>query len=162
MRLLTLNYDPGTSWTGSVPAKPPLSRQSRIRVCLAHLWINRGTPSTPPSTQHMTGLLTYQYWATNGNPPLSGPGYHILLRRCRMPSRVLQTDLPPGRITSRGVIVSILSKTDTRAAYFYGWQMPVYSLATGPLNSRPLLQWLYRNQVNCCMTLPSHFAPLFF
>jgi hypothetical protein len=96
-----------------------------------------------PSTQHLTGLLTYQYWATNGNPPLSGPGYHILLRRCRMPSQVLQTNLPPGRITSRGIILSVLSETDTQAAYFYGWQTPVCSLAIGPLNSRPLLRWLY-------------------
>jgi hypothetical protein len=79
-----------------------------------------------------------------------------------MPSWVLQTDLPPGRITSRGVILSVLSKTDMRATYFNGWQTPVCSLAIGPLNSRPLLQWLYRNQVNCRMTLPSHFARLFF
>jgi hypothetical protein len=157
-RSLTLTYDPGTSWTGSAPAKPPLSRQSCIRVCLAHLRINCGTLYTPPSTQHWTGLLTCQYWVTNGNPPLSGHGYHIQLRSCRMPSQVLRTDLPLGQITSHGVILSVSSEMDTQAAYFYGWQTPVYSPATGLLNSRPLLQWLYQNQVNHCMTLPSHFA----
>jgi hypothetical protein len=40
--------------------------------------------------------------------------------------------------------------------------MPVCSLAIGLLNSRPLLRWLYRNQANHRMTLPSHFAQLFF
>jgi hypothetical protein len=162
MRLLTLIYNPGTSWTGSAPEKHPLLRQSCIRGCLAHPQINCGTLSTPPSTQHWTGLLTCPYWATNGNPPPSGPGYCILLWRCQMPSWVLQTDLPPGQITSCGVILSVSSTTGTRAAYFYGWRMPVFSLATGLLNSRPLLQWLYQNLANCCMTLPNHFAQLFF
>jgi hypothetical protein len=75
---------------------------------------------------------------------------------------VLRTDLPLGQITSHGVILSVLSRTDTRATYFYGWQTPVCSLATGLLNSRPLPQWLYQNQANHCTTLPSHFAQLFF
>jgi hypothetical protein len=89
MRSLTLTYDPGTSWTGLAPTKHPLLRQSCIRVCLAHLRIYCGTLSTPPSTQHWTGLLTYPYWVTNGNPPPSGLGYHILLWSCWMPSQVL-------------------------------------------------------------------------
>jgi hypothetical protein len=79
-----------------------------------------------------------------------------------MPSRARRTDLPPGQITSCGIILSVSSETVMRAAYFYGWQTHVCSLATGLLNSRPLLRWLYRNQVNNCMTLPSHFAQLFF
>jgi hypothetical protein len=74
-------------WVG--PRKHPPLRQSCIRVCLAHLQINCGTLSTPPSTQHWTGLLTCLYWATNGNPPPLGLGYHILLRSCWMPSWVL-------------------------------------------------------------------------
>jgi hypothetical protein len=45
---------------------------------------------------------------------------------------------------------------------FHGWQTLVCSLATGLLNSRPLLRWLYQNQVNCRMTLSSHFSRLFF
>jgi hypothetical protein len=161
-RLLTLTYDPGTLWTGLVSTKPPLLRQSHTRVCLAHLQINCGTLSTPPSTQHWTGLLTCQHWVTNGHPLLSGLGYHILLWSCQMPSWVLQTDLPPGQITSCGIILSVSSTTGMRAAYFYGWQMPVFSLATCLLNSRPLLQWLYQNLGNCCMILPSRFAQLFF
>jgi hypothetical protein len=162
MRLLTLIYDPGTLWTGSAPAKHPPSRQSRIRVCLAHLQINCGTLSTPPSTQHWTGLLTCPYWVTNGNPPPSGLGYCVLLWRCWMPSLVLQTDLPPGWITSCGVIFSVLSTTVTRATYFYGWQTPVFSLAIGLPNSRPLPWWLYQNLANCPTTLPNRFAQLFF
>jgi hypothetical protein len=51
-----------------------------------------------------------------------------------MPSWVLQTDLPLGRITSCGVILTVSSETDTQAAYYYGWQTPVCSLATGLLN----------------------------
>jgi hypothetical protein len=74
-------------WVG--PCKTPLLRQSRIRVCLAHLQINCGTLSTPPSTQHWIGLLTYQYWVTNGNPPLAGRGYHTQLWSRQMPSQVL-------------------------------------------------------------------------
>jgi hypothetical protein len=78
MRLLALIYDPGTSWTGSAPTKHPPLRQSRIRVCLAHLRINCGTHSTPHSTQHWTGLLTCLCWVTNGNPPM-------LYRTCVLP-----------------------------------------------------------------------------
>jgi hypothetical protein len=63
------NLQPGTLWTGLAPTKHPLLRQSHIRMCLAHLQINCGTHSTPPSTQHWTGLLTCLGWATNGNPP---------------------------------------------------------------------------------------------
>jgi hypothetical protein len=48
-------------------------------------------------------------------------GHHILLWGCRMPSQVLQTDLPLGQITSHGVILSVLSAMDMQAAYFYGW-----------------------------------------
>jgi hypothetical protein len=162
MRSLTLIYDPGTLWTGLAPAKHPLSRQSCIRVCLAHLWINCGTHSTPPSIQHWTGPLTCLCWATNGNPPPYELGYHILLQKCQIPFWVLQTNLPLGRITSCGIILSVLSKTDTQAAYFYGWQTPAFSPATGLLNSRLLPWWLYQNLVNHHKTLPSCFAQLFF
>jgi hypothetical protein len=79
-----------------------------------------------------------------------------------MPLQVLQTDLPLGQITSHGIILNVLSETDTLATYSYGWQTPAFSLATGLLNSRPLLQWLYQSLVNCHMTLPNHFAQLFF
>jgi hypothetical protein len=44
------------------------------------------------------------------------------------------------------------------ATYFYGWQMPAFSLAIGLVNSRPLLQWLYQSLVNHCMILPNCFA----
>jgi hypothetical protein len=114
------------------------------------------------TTLHCQSLPFNHFPPCPRDPPLLGRGYHILLRRCRMPSWACRTDLPPGRITSCGIILSVSSETDTRAAYSYGWQTPVCSLATGLLNSRPLLQWLYQNQVNHCMTLPSHFAQLFF
>jgi hypothetical protein len=160
-RLLTLIYDPGTLWTGLAPTKHPLSRQSCIRVYLAHLQINCGMHSTPPSTQHWTGLLICLCWATNGNPPPSGPGYHIPPLRCRMPSHVHQTDLPPGQITSHGIILNVLSKMDTLATCSYSWKTLAFSLAIGPLNSRPLLQWSSQSLGNRCMTLPSCFAQLF-
>jgi hypothetical protein len=41
-----------------------------------------------------------------------------------------------------------LSKTDTLATFFHGWQTLAFSLAIGPLNLRPLLQWLPQSPGN--------------